>query len=282
MLPRRHASRRVLAVCTVLMALGLTAAAIWPGGVPPLGPARAPSDQPEPPLPPEQEPKQQPLPPAPATLEDLPADQPSRLVVNGSRSCPMIALTYDAGSGADGAAAILDTLKMHQVTATFFLTGKWVETYPSLAKRIAAEGHEIANHTYSHPDLTKLTASQVIQQVRQGEERIRQVTGRETRPLFREPYGAFNEAERKLVRQAGFSYSIYWDVDTLDWQFPPLPTLVNRLATRPQNGSIVLMHLNVPETALASDQAIPLLRQKGYQLVTVTELLQCSAQKAAP
>lgn len=198
--------------------------------------------------------------------------------MHGSRSCKQIALTYDAGSAADGAAAILDTLKKYSVKSTFFLTGKWVEKYPDLAKRIAAEGHEIANHTYSHPDLTKLPPEQVIEEVKQGEEAIRKVTGRETAPLFREPYGAFSDAERRLVRRAGFSYSIYWEVDTLDWQFPPVPTLVKRLTEKTQNGSVVLMHLNVPDSAKASDQAIPILREKGYSLVTVTQLLQCGAK----
>ena len=186
----------------------------------------------------------------------------------------MIALTYDAGSGADGAAMILDTLKKHGVISTFFLTGKWVEAYPDLAKRIAEEGHEIANHSYSHPDLTKLPADQVIKQIKDGEAAIRKATGQETK-LFREPYGAFDETERRLVRQAGYSYSIYWDVDTLDWQFPPLETLTKRITDKTQNGSIVLMHLNVPDTARASDAAIPILREKGYQLVTISQLLQC-------
>jgi peptidoglycan/xylan/chitin deacetylase (PgdA/CDA1 family) len=188
----------------------------------------------------------------------------------------MIALTYDAGSGADGAAAILDMLKRHHLHSTFFLTGKWAETYPDLAKRIAAEGHEIANHTYSHPDLTQLPPDEVIKQIADGEAAIQRITGVNPRPLFREPYGAFNEAERRLVRQAGYSYSIYWDVDTLDWQFPPLETELKKLTEKTRGGSIVLMHLNVPQSAVASDQAIPILQEKGYQLVTVSQLLQCS------
>ena len=229
-----------------------------------------PKPQPEPP-----KPKPEPTKPAPAKpLPQLPEGEPSRLVVNGDRSCKMIALTYDAGSGADGAAMILDVLKKQDVTSTFFLTGKWVEAYPDLAKRIADEGHEIANHSYSHPDLTKSTPDEVIKQIKDGEAAIKKATGKETK-LFREPYGAFNDTERRLVRQAGYSYSIYWDVDTLDWQFPPLESLVKKLTEKTQNGSIVLMHLNVPDSARSSDTAIPILREKGYQLVTISQLLQC-------
>lgn len=242
----------------------------------PPAPQPLPEPQPQPQPRPQPEPQPQPQPkPAPAEpLPQLPAGEPSRLVVSGDRACKMIALTYDAGSGADGAAMILDTLKKHGVTSTFFLTGKWVEAYPDLAKRIADEGHEIANHSYSHPDLTKLPADQVIKQIKDGEAAIKKATGRDTK-LFREPYGAFDDTERRLVRQAGYSYSIYWDVDTLDWQFPPLETLTKRITEKTQNGSIVLMHLNVPDSARASDAAIPVLREKGYQLVAISQLLQC-------
>lgn len=280
--PADRQSRRVLTIFTGLLVLGLLTAALWPaGGARPVAEPSSPVGAL--PAPPAETPpavaEPLPAPAPPAALPDLPDGDPARLVVYGDRACPQIALTYDAGSGADGAAAIVDVLKKHGVTSTFFLTGKWVERYPDLAKRIAAEGHEIANHTYSHPDLTKLTPQEVIQQVQDGEAAIRRITGKETKPLFREPYGAFNETELRLIRQAGFSYSIYWEVDTLDWQFPPVQTLVNRITQKSKNGSIVLMHLNVPDTAIASDQAIAQLREKGFKLVTVTQVMQCQSPK---
>lgn len=278
---RRSEYRPIVAGMTLLMTLAIVATACMPGAGPqqqplPLPvaeqPTTPPAPQPDPPAPQPQPPAPKPEPPPPP---EVPAGQPSRLVVNGDRACKQIALTYDAGSGADGAAAILDVLKQHGVRSTFFLTGKWVEKYPDLAKRIAAEGHEIANHTYSHPDLTKIPAAEALKQIQDGEAAIRKATGKDPRPFFREPYGAFSEAERRVVRQAGYSYSIYWDVDTLDWQFPGVETLVKRITTKSQNGSIVLMHLNVPDTATASDQAIPLLRAGGYNLVPVSQVLQC-------
>lgn len=306
--------RRILTGMTIVLALALVTAALWPptqkpadtppptasiGTTPSPPTSTSPTDAPpvQPPGTPEAGPAgtsgseaapppgdtggTAPVPetlpaPAPKPLPDLPGSQPSLLVVNGDRSCNQIALTYDAGSEAAGAAAILDILKKYQITTTFFLTGKWAETYSDLAKRIAAEGHEIGNHTYSHPDLTTMQPGEVIAQIQKGEETIRRITGKDSRPLFREPYGAFNEAERRLVRTAGFSYSIYWDVDTLDWQFPGVPTLVERITTRAKNGSIVLMHMNSAETAAASDQAIPILLEKGYKLTTVSQLLQCN------
>lgn len=290
--PHNPQYRQILTGFTVLLVLGLLTAALWPAGTRPPAPppakgnATSPSPaapEPVPPLLAQPSPSPtlaaEPAPKAEAPLPSLPEGEPSLLVVSGDRACPQIALTYDAGSGADGAAAILDVLKKHKVTSTFFLTGRWVEQYPLLATQIAAEGHEIANHTYSHPDLTKIAPDEVIKQVKDGEEAIRRITGRESKPLLREPYGAFSDEERRLVRQAGFSYSIYWDVDTLDWQFPPVETLLKRITERSKNGSIVLMHLNVPDTAVASDRAIPMLREKGYKLVTVSQVMRCNGVK---
>lgn len=286
---RRAEYRPILAAACALSALAilvtacLPIAARRPANQPPAPVTRQPppvatQPQPQQPQPPQPQPAQpKPEPPKPEPAKPLPAvadGEPSNLIVNGNRACKLIAFTYDAGSGADGAAAILDMLKKHGVKSTFFLTGKWVESYPDLAKRIAAEGHEIGNHTYSHPDLTKIPADEAIKQIKDGEATIRRVTGAET-TLFREPYGAFNDAERRIVRKAGYSYSIYWDLDTLDWQFPPVETLIKKLTEKSQGGSIVLMHLNAPDSAKSSDAAIPILRQKGYQFGTVSQLLQC-------
>jgi len=196
----------------------------------PAGPAEpaepsGPGEPPEPARPGETSAEPEPQGP-PAPLPEVPAGEPSRLVVHGDRSCMQVALTYDAGSGAAGAEAILDVLKKHGVTVTFFLTGKWAEQYPDLARRIALDGHEVGNHSYSHPDLTTLSDEEVLRQIRDAEEAITAATGRPPAPLFREPYGAYSDHERRLVRQAGYSYSIYWEVDTLDWQFPPVEAIV--------------------------------------------------------
>lgn len=240
---------------------------------PPAAPPQGPEEPPQGP----EEPTTEPQEPAPAPLPEVPEGEPSRFVVHGDRSCSMVALTYDAGSGADGAEAILDVLAEHDLKVTFFLTGRWAEQFPDLARRIAEEGHEIANHTYSHPDLTTISDEEVLQQIRDGEEAIRAATGKDPRPLFREPYGAFNEHERRLVRQAGYSYSIYWEVDTLDWTFPGVEATTERIL-RAQAGSIVLMHLNVADSAAATAAAIPVLQERGYEIVPVSRLLQCGAE----
>jgi peptidoglycan/xylan/chitin deacetylase (PgdA/CDA1 family) len=280
---RQERYRSILAVCTLLMMASMLLSACLPLGRLPEPTSSSPvlNVNPVQHIPPTTgDHDYSPLPttdlPKPADLPVLPEGEPSQLVVHGNRDCEMIALTYDAGASADAAVAILDVLKKHSVVSTFFLTGRWVENFPDFANRIAAEGHEIANHTYSHRDLTTLPDDEVLMDIAKGEEAIRAVTSAETRPLFREPYGAFNDVERHLVRQAGYSYSIYWDNDTLDWQFPGADLIYERIVDRAKNGSIVLMHLGVPDSAIASDRAIPVLRQQGYSLVTITELLTCT------
>ncbi len=288
---RRQAYRPIVAGAGLLISLGILTGCLFPGSasrLPPTPPPVAAEPEPASPEPPVDpapapakpapEPPPQPVPaPEPKPLPTVPEGEPSQFIVHGDRSCKMLTLTYDAGSGADGAAAVLDVLKKHGITTTFFLTGKWVERYPDLAKRIADEGHEIGNHSYSHPDFTKIPDEEVLQQLKDAEEAIQKATGKNPRPLFREPYGAFNEHERALVRQGGYSYSIYWDVDTLDWQFPGVDLLVSRIM-KAQGGSVVLMHMNVVDTATASDQAIPQLLAKGYQLVPVSQMLQCTGE----
>lgn len=206
-----------------------------------------------------------------------PAGAPSLYVMYGERSCKMVALTYDAGSGADGAAAILDKLKAHGLHSTFFLTGRWVEQFPDLARRIKAEGHEIASHSYSHPDFTTISEEAMREELDKTSAIIKATIGVDPRPFFRAPYGSWDERVGRLLNAEGYPYTIHWDVDTLDWQFPGVEKEVERIL-KAQGGSIVLMHMNVADTAVASDQAIPILQERGLQPVPLSELLRCQGE----
>ncbi|HLO04171.1 MAG TPA: polysaccharide deacetylase family protein [Symbiobacteriaceae bacterium] len=203
-----------------------------------------------------------------------PAGAPALYFMYGKRSCKMVALTYDAGSGADGAAAILDMLKARGLHSTFFLTGRWAEQFPDLARRIKAEGHEIASHSYSHPDFTTLSEDAMRVELDKASAAIKAATGADPRPFFRAPYGAWDERVGRLLNAEGYPYTIHWDVDTLDWQFPGVAKEVERIL-KAQGGSIVLMHMNVADTAVASDQAIPVLQARDLQPVPLSELLRC-------
>lgn len=199
---------------------------------------------------------------------------PSVVVYRGNQTQKMMALTFDLGSDAGGLDSILQTLAAHQVKSTFFVTGNSAAAYPSATKAILAGGHEIANHSYSHPDFTTISASQMLDQLRRTEALLQQQTGQKGKPYFRPPYGAFNNAVLQTVGDAGYTRTIMWSIDTIDWQFPSTATIQSRVLNNAHNGGIVLMHVSgTTNTKLALPGIIQGLKNMGYRLVTITELL---------
>ncbi len=213
-----------------------------------------------------------PPPVEPPKEESPPATASSVIIFNGSIQQKEIALTFDAGSDAIGI-GILDVLQKHNVKATFFLTGSWVDKFPNYAKRIAAEGHDIGNHSYSHPDAVKTNTNVFTQDIIKAEEAIKRITGVTPRPYFRFPFGSYNDASLKAVGSAGYPYSIHWTIDTIDWQQPSVEVIVARIQSGASNGDIILMHIGGINTPAAVDKVIPILKGMGYNLVTLTELL---------
>lgn len=199
-------------------------------------------------------------------------DSESIVLRHGNLDQKKIALTFDAGSDLTGI-EVLDIMKAHHVKATFFLEGAWVDQYPSHAKRMANEGHEIGNHTYSHPRATEISSSALIKDIQKGEQAIKAVTRVSPQPYFRFPYGAFNEVTLEAVGKAGYPYSIQWTLDTRDWEHPAADVIVDRIMEGASNGDIILMHIGGKNTAEAVEKVIPKLKDKGYQLVTLSEVL---------
>lgn len=196
---------------------------------------------------------------------------PSILKKRGDVRTKKIALTYDAGAGNAGI-NILDVLKKHNVKSTFFLTGKWVDENKDLARRIRNDGHEIGNHTYTHPNLTNLPYDQMIKEIKDAENSIINVTGINPQPIFRQPYGAYNSKVLQAVGEAGYPYSVYWSIDTLDWRHPEPDVIVQRIIDNAESGAIVLLHVGGKNTPEASDIVIPKLKSQGFDLVPVSEL----------
>ncbi len=213
-----------------------------------------------------------PTPVDPQNQEDPPATASSVIISHGNLQKKEIALTFDAGSDAIGI-GILDVLKKHKIKATFFLTGSWADKFPNYAKRIADEGHEIGNHTYSHPDAVNTNTNIFIEDMIKAEEAIKKATGISPIPLFRFPYGSSNAAALKALGESGYPYSIHWSLDTIDWQQPSVEVIISRIETGASNGDIILMHIGGINTAEAVDKVIPILMAMGYELVTVGELL---------
>jgi peptidoglycan/xylan/chitin deacetylase (PgdA/CDA1 family) len=189
---------------------------------------------------------------------------------------PRVALTFDAGADAGPANAILDTLAHYGVHVTFFLTGEWAEGNPELVRRMAAGGHEIGNHTYSHPYLTELDEQAASEEILRTEQIIRELAGQTTRPLFRLPYGNGNGEILDLLARHGY-ISIRWSVDSLDSVGEPKSAdyLVQRVTHPgvPLEGAIILMHVGNRTTADALPSILEWFRQQGYQVVTVSEIL---------
>ena len=209
----------------------------------------------------------------PATPDTPVNTAPSKLITQGNLQQKEMAFTFDAGSDIAGI-QILEVLKKYNVKATFFLTGKWVEKFPDYAKQIANAGHEIGNHSYSHPDAIKISSSSLIQEINQADQIIRTVTGISPKPYFRFPYGSYTQSVLNTVGEAGYPYSIQWSLDTIDWQQPSADVIVSRIESGASNGDIVLMHIGGIHTPEAIDRVIPILQKKGYQLVTLSQILQ--------
>ncbi len=195
-------------------------------------------------------------------------------VVRGPTSAKKIALTFDAGSGSEATPQILKALEDANVKATFFLTGKWVDENPELAKRIADGGSVIGNHTDTHPDLTKLTDDGIVKELKSAEDKIQKKAGVSSKPLFRTPYGTRDPRVLRVAANAGYR-SIYWTVDSLDWK-PSITAdqVKNRILAGLSNGAIIIEHCGSQQTAQILPKLIKEIQDRGYKIVTVPELFE--------
>ncbi|MFD0696779.1 polysaccharide deacetylase family protein [Paenibacillus sp. GCM10027628] len=193
----------------------------------------------------------------------------------------VIALTFDDGPHPEYTAQILDLLKQYDAKATFFVVGNKVKLYPDLLKREVDEGHELANHTYSHAYLSKRT--NMKKEINKAEEIIYATTGRHCQ-LFRPPGGFFNERLVSTVRQEGYKMVMWsWQLDTKDWNTPGVNRIVNKVLSNARNGNIILFHDYIEgptQTIEALKIILPELKNRGYRFTTVSEML--NYQKAIP
>ena len=193
-----------------------------------------------------------------------------KVIVHGSRSIRKVALTFDDGPFAY-TADILNVLKEHNVKATFFLVGIQVEKYPRIAKRIADEGHEIGNHSYSHKHLTKVDSVVWKYEIDQASVVIYKATGVLPR-LFRPPYDLFDEDMLDYANNAGM-VMVQWDVDPTDWANPSAAKIRQRIMREVKPGAIIICHDFSKGTRSGLSSLIDALQESGYQLVTVGEMI---------
>ena len=187
----------------------------------------------------------------------------------------VIALTFDDGPHPRYTDAILDILKEYGIRATFFIVGENAALYPDEVKRIAAEGHEIGNHTYTHADLKRIEGAALMRELSDTENIIYELTGR--RPsVFRPPEGRCNETVVGCANELGYA-TVLWTVDPRDWASPPSGEVAAEIVKNAKCGSVILCHdynsSKRSPTPEALRAVIPQLIEKGYSFVTVSELL---------
>ena len=185
---------------------------------------------------------------------------------------PYIALTFDDGPSAKLTPKLLDLLAAHHIKATFFLIGENAAQNPDIVAREAKEGHEVGNHSWSHPNFGKMSDDGIRTQLRKTDDAIRSAVG--TSPtLLRPPYGSITARQKRWINQE-FGYKIVlWDVDPLDWRRPGPAVVCNRIVKNTRAGSIVLAHDIHPGTIEAMPCVLKELEAKGFKFVTVSELI---------
>ena len=184
-----------------------------------------------------------------------------------------ISISFDAAWGAEDFSKIIEILDKHNLKTTFFMTGEWVEKYPDCVKTLVEKGHDLGNHSASHPDMTKLSKEQQKEQILKVHNAVKELTGYEME-LFRPPYGAYNNDVIRTCYEIGY-YPIQWDVDSLDWKDLTASEIINKVCNHKSlsNGSIILCHNGAKHTAEALDEMLTNLKSQGYEIVPISQLI---------
>ncbi len=204
-----------------------------------------------------------------ATAQPLSAQE----IVRGNPARAQVALTFDIGLDPDVALQVLEELRKEGVWATFFVAGNWLEKRPEVLQQIAADGHELGNHSYSHRDFTQLTDEQIVEELGRTETLVKRLTGRSTKPYFRPPFGARDGRTLEVAAKAGYR-SVYWTLDSGDWLAGATADKVaKRVLDNVGNGYIVVLHASSRPTAQALPRLLAGLKAKGFKVVTVSQVL---------
>jgi peptidoglycan-N-acetylmuramic acid deacetylase len=186
-----------------------------------------------------------------------------------------IDLTFDAGYENGNTPSILDTLKKHGVKAAFFLVGNYLNTSPELVMRMRDEGHIVGNHTYHHPDMSRISDIDAFKkELGSLEELYRQLTGSEMPKFYRPPQGKYNENNLKQAKELGYK-TVFWSLAYVDWYENSQPTreqAFNKLLPRVHPGAVVLLHSTSKTNAEILDELLTRWKEMGYSFGTLYEL----------
>ena len=182
-----------------------------------------------------------------------------------------VALTMNCAWNADDIDQILEVLKQNNVKITFFLVGDWIDKFPEAVKKIYEDGHEIASHSNTHPHVNNLTYEENIEEIEKSNEKIEKITGQKTQ-IYRAPYGEYNNTVIQAAQDKGY-YTIQWSLDTLDYTGLTGDEMWNRIQDKIKAGDIILTHNGTKHTADSLDMLIKNIKQKGFEIVTVSNLI---------
>ena len=184
-----------------------------------------------------------------------------------------ISISFDAAWGAEDFDRIIEILDKHNIKTTFFMTGEWIEAYPDCVKKLVEKGHDLGNHSATHPDMTTLSKESQREQIMTVHNAVKELTGYEME-LFRPPSGAYNNEVIRTCYELGY-FPVQWSVDSLDWKDLSASEIINKVCNHKAlcPGAIVLCHNGAKYTADALDEMLTNLENQGYEIVPISELI---------
>lgn len=182
-----------------------------------------------------------------------------------------ISISFDAAWGDEFTGDILDTLDKYNVKATFFLVGFWIDKYPEQVKEIYKRGHEIGNHSTTHPNMSQLSREEMAKEILKTDEKIVNLINKKP-ILFRPPFGDYNDNLIQVLRENNY-YTIQWDIDSLDWKELGVQPVVDRVTRNVSNGSIILFHNNAKYISEYLPLVLERLIEMDYEIVPISELI---------
>lgn len=188
-----------------------------------------------------------------------------------SRADNHIAVTFDCAWGNSNTDLLLSLLKDANATATFFVTGEFCDKYPEDVRKMYQAGHEIGNHSDLHPHIEGININDLIEDTRECSRKIKMITGEEPK-IYRAPYGEYDDNTVSTIEGMGMKM-IQWSVDSIDWQEPNADTIIERVVSKTESGSILLFHNDLENTAQALPDVLTKLKQKGFTFVKVSDLV---------
>lgn len=211
--------------------------------------------------------------PAKVTLDDL-GEQP---IYRGNPNKPMVSLMINVAWGNEFLVPMLNTLDAENIKTTFFLDGSWLKKNPELAAEIKKRGHEIENHAYTHPNMSRLSRERAEMEIKKTQDLLKESLGVENK-LFAPPSGDFNQQTVSIAHARGLK-TVLWTLDTVDWKHPAPEAVIQKISTKVEPGFLILMH-PTDSSSQALKGMIDGIRAKGLQIGTVSQTL--SSERIMP